>query len=101
MQPAELVNENLRRLAVEDPREARKVFLRIFDSGGPALERFLGQLSSPEDGRLRHVVASSFRNNRDKERGAPYLIGWHEIEPDEFARRAIAAALDGVTTESA
>ena len=49
---------------------------------------------------MRHVVASALRNNRDKERLAPYLIAWHEIETDEFARRAIAATLDGVKTES-
>ena len=101
MQPAEFLHERLRRLAVEDPREARKAFLQVFDSGGSALEQFLGQISSPADGRLRHVVASALRNNRDKERLAPYLIAWHEIETDEFAKRVIAAALDGVRTESA
>src|SRR5262249_9099706 len=101
MQPAEDLQEKLRRLAVEDPREARKVFLRILDSVGPALEHFLGQISSPGDGRLRHLVASALRNKRDKERLAPYLIVWHEIETDEFAKRAIAAGLDGVQTESA
>src|ERR1051325_5236293 len=63
MQPAELVHEGLRRLAVEDPREARKAFLRILDSGGAALERFLGQISSPADGRLRHLVASALRTS--------------------------------------
>jgi sigma-B regulation protein RsbU (phosphoserine phosphatase) len=101
MQPAELFYERLLRLAVEDPREARNVFLRIFDSDGAALEQFLGQISSPADGRLRHLVASALRNNRDKERLAPYLITWHEIETDEFAKRAIAAALNGVKTDSA
>ncbi|MCU1261360.1 MAG: response regulator receiver protein, partial [Bryobacterales bacterium] len=101
MQPAELAHENLLRLAVEDPREARRVFLRIFDSDSSALERFLGEISSPSDGRLRHLVASALRNDRDKERLAPYLIAWHEIETDEFAKRAIAAALDGVRIESA
>jgi sigma-B regulation protein RsbU (phosphoserine phosphatase) len=100
MQPAEL-HEKLRQLAVEDPREARRAFLRTLDSGGSALERFLGQISSPADGRLRHLVASALRNLRDKERLAPYLIVWHEIETDEFARRAITAALDGIMTESA
>ena len=100
MQPVELLHERLRRLAVEDPREARKEFLLLFDSGGSVLEQFLGQVSSPADGRLRHLIASALRNNRDKERLAPYLIAWHEIETDEFARRAIAAALDGVKTES-
>ena len=101
MQPAELLHERLRHLAVEDPREARKEFLRLFDSGGSALEWFLGHITAPADGRLRHLVASSLRTSMDKERMAPYLIVWHEIETDEFARRAIAAALDGVATESA
>src|SRR5215471_14279762 len=101
MQPVELLREKLRRLAVEDPREARKAFLLLFDSGSSALEQFLGQISSPADGRLRHVVASAMRNTRDKERLAPYLIVWHEIETDEFAKRAMAAALDGIKTESA
>src|SRR5580700_9647684 len=99
--PADLLYETLHRLAVEDPREARILFLRYFDSGGSALEQFLGRISSPADGRLRHLVASALRNNRDKERLAPYLIAWHEIETDEFAKRAIAAALDGVKTGSA
>jgi sigma-B regulation protein RsbU (phosphoserine phosphatase) len=49
---------------------------------------------------LRHLVASALRSNRDKERLAPYLIAWHEIETDEFAKRAIEAALDGVKTAS-
>src|SRR3954447_15762159 len=101
MESADLLHESLRHLAVEDPREARKVFLRYFDSGGSTLEQFLGQISSPADGRLRHLVASALRNNRDKERLAPYLIAWHEIETDEFAKRAIAAALDGVKISSA
>jgi sigma-B regulation protein RsbU (phosphoserine phosphatase) len=100
MQPVELLYERLRRLAVENPREARRSFLTLFDSGGSALEQFLGQISSPADGRLRHLVASALRNNRDKERLAPYLIAWYEIETDEFARRAMTAALDGVKTES-
>src|SRR5215475_5123264 len=102
MLPAvQLLHDRLRRLAVEDPREARKAFLQLFDSGGSVLEQFLGKISSPADGRLRHMVASALRNDRDKERLAPYLIVWHEIETDEFARRAITAALDGVKTESA
>ena len=46
MRPVEVIHEKLRRLAVEDPREARKTFLQLFDSGGSALEQFLGQVSS-------------------------------------------------------
>src|SRR5689334_13950595 len=54
MERVEVLPERLRRLAVEDPREARKAFLILFDSGGPSLEQFLGEISSPADGRLRH-----------------------------------------------
>ena len=97
MPPVEIVYERLRRIAVEDPREARKAFLKLFDSGGSALEQFLGQVSSTADGRLRHLVASALRNNRDKERLAPYLIAWYEIETDEFAKRAIASSRSSTT----
>src|SRR5689334_18261212 len=82
--PAESLHDKLRRVAVEDPREARSIFLQVLDSGGPALDDFLEQISSPTDGRLRHLVAGALRNSRDKERLAPYLIVWHEIETDEF-----------------
>src|SRR5690348_6385932 len=91
---AQSLHEKIRHVAIEDPREARKLFLEVLDSGGPALDHFLEQISSPADGRLRHLVASALRNRRDKERLVPYLITWHEIETDEFARRAISAALD-------
>jgi sigma-B regulation protein RsbU (phosphoserine phosphatase) len=101
MQPGENLYERLRHLAVEDPREARRVFLQLLDSGGPALDHFLGRISSGADGRLRHLVASALRNPRDRERLAPHLIAWHEIETDEFTQRAIAAALDGLDTRSA
>ena len=57
MQPAEIFYEELRHLVVEDPREARRLFLQLLDSGGPALDHFLGCISSPADGRLRHLVA--------------------------------------------
>lgn len=100
MQPLENIYERLRRLAVEDPREARKVFIQLLDSGGPALDHFLRRIASPADGRLRQVVASALRSGRDKERLAPHLIVWQEIETDEFTRRAIAAAVDGLDTSS-
>jgi sigma-B regulation protein RsbU (phosphoserine phosphatase) len=92
--------ERLRHLVVEDPREARRLFLQILDSGGPVLDQFLGQISSPVDGRLRQLAASALRNNRERERLAPYLIAWQEIETDEFSRRAIARALEGLDTGS-
>jgi sigma-B regulation protein RsbU (phosphoserine phosphatase) len=101
MQPPEIPGEGLRRLVVEDPREARRAFLQLLDSGGPALDHFLGHISSPADGRLRQLVANALRSPRDKERLAPHLIAWQEIETDEFTRRAIARALDGLDARSA
>jgi sigma-B regulation protein RsbU (phosphoserine phosphatase) len=93
--------EELRHLVVEDPREARRVFLQLLDSGGPALDHFLGRISSTADGRLRQLVANASRNQRDRERLAPHLIAWQEIETDEFTHRAIARALDGLDIRSA
>ena len=101
MQPPEYLHERLRQLALEDPREARRSFLQLLDSGGPALDDFLGRISAAADGRLRHLVASALRNHRDRERLAPHLIAWHEIETDEFTRRAIAAALERLETRPA
>src|SRR5215469_8498551 len=100
MQPPEILYERLRRLAVEDPREARRVFLQLFDSGGPPLDHFLGRISAPADGRLRQLVANALRNPRDRERLAPHLIAWQEIETDDFTHRAIAGALDGLDSRS-
>lgn len=96
MQPPEILYEKLQRLVVEDPREARKEFLELLASGGPALDHFLGRISSPPDGRLRQLVANTLRSHRDKERLAAHLITWQEIETDEFTHRAIARALDGL-----
>jgi phosphoserine phosphatase RsbU/P len=101
MQAPETLYEGLRHLVVEDPLEARRVFLQILDSGGPVLDQFLGSISSPADGRLRHLVATALRNRRDRERLAAHLIAWQEIETDEFTNRAIARALDGLDTTSA
>ena len=101
MEPPEVLYERLRRLAVEDPREARRVFLQLLDSGGSALDHFLGRISSPTDSRLRQLVSNAFRSQRDRERLAPHLIAWQEIETDEFTHRAIAGALAGLDARSA
>src|SRR6201996_7252342 len=100
MRPPEILYEELRHLVVEDPREARRVFLQLLDSGGPALDHFLGCISSPADGRLRQLVANAPRNQRDRERLVPHLIAWQEIETDEFTQRAIARSLGGLDTRS-
>ena len=100
MPSAENLYERLRHLAVEDPREARKVFLQLLDSGGPPLDHFLASIASPANGRLRQLVANSLRSPRDKERVAAHLIVWHENETDEFTRRAISGALGGLDARS-
>jgi sigma-B regulation protein RsbU (phosphoserine phosphatase) len=101
MEPPEALYERLRHLAVEDPREARRVFLQLLDSGGSVLDHFLGRISSPADGRLRQLVSNALRSQRDRERLAPHLIAWQEIETDEFTHRAIAGALEGLDARSA
>jgi sigma-B regulation protein RsbU (phosphoserine phosphatase) len=101
MQPPEILYDRLRHLVIEDPRETRRIFLQLLDSGGSALDEFLGNISSPADGRLRQIVATALRNQRDRERLAPHLIAWQEIETDEFTRRAIARALRGLDARSA
>jgi phosphoserine phosphatase RsbU/P len=101
METPEILYERLRHLAVEDPREARRVFLKLLDSGGPALDHFLGRISSPADGRLRQLVANAPRNHQERERLTPHLIAWQEIETDEFTHRAIVGALKGLDTRSA
>jgi len=101
MQAPEIPYERLRYLVVEDPSEARRAFLQLLDSGGPALDQFLGRITSPSDGRLRQLVANALRNHRDRERLAPHLIVWQEIETDDFSQRAIARALDGLDARSA
>src|SRR5215831_8650480 len=100
MEPPEILYERLRHLAVEDPREARRVFLKLLDSGGPALDQFLGFISSPADGRLRQLVANAPRDHRDRERLIPHLIAWQENETDEFTQRAISRTLDGLDARS-
>src|SRR3979490_259742 len=92
MQTPEILYEGLRHLVVEDPREARRVFLQLLDSGGPALDHFLGRISSPADGRLRQLAANALRNPRDRERLAPHLIAWQALESRVGNREGSAGA---------
>lgn len=92
----ELLYERLRRLAVEDPREARRVFLAAFEEKSSGLDELLTRLRKPNEGRLRQVVANSVRAHPEKARIASELLQWRETETDEFTRRAIDGALVGV-----
>jgi signal transduction histidine kinase len=90
------LHTQLRLLAVEDPRRAREQFLQLLDSGSPLLEALLRCVSAPGEGRLRQIIANAVRSRAEKERLIPFLIRWREVETDEFAARAINAALDSV-----
>jgi hypothetical protein len=90
---SEVLYERLRRLALEDPREAKKVFLAAFDANSNELSEFLARLGKPNEGRLRQVVANAIRTHPEKGRIIPELLQWRETETDEFTRRAIEGAL--------
>jgi len=96
MHEANSLYERLRLLAVEDPREARNLFLLTFEANGPSLIDLLATLRNPGEGRLRQVVANAVRSHPDKARLVSELIRWRESETDEFTRRAIEGALSGV-----
>jgi signal transduction histidine kinase len=93
MPAPELLYGRLRRLAVEDPREARVVFLAAFEAKSSELTDLFAQLRKPNEGRLRQVVANSVRAHPEKARIVSELLQWRETETDEFTRRAIDGAL--------
>src|SRR5437764_9619897 len=72
--------ERLRRLAAEDPKEAKKVFLAAFESNSTELTGVLARLSKPNEGRLRQVVANAVRAHPGKGRIVPELLRWRETE---------------------
>lgn len=91
----------LRQLAVHDPRGARERFCMLLAAGDPLLlGGLLTKLDAPGDGRLRQLIANAVRTRPDKEKVLPYLRAWHTMETDEFAKRAISAAIIGTHTLS-
>lgn len=84
-----------RRLAVHDPRGARERFCTLLAGDPLVLEGLLTKLDAPGDGRLRQLIANAVRTRPDKEKVLPYLRSWHAMETDEFAKRAISAAISG------
>jgi len=96
MAAIETLYERLIRLAVEDPRMARKVFLEAFEANSSDLPEFLDRLRRPGEARLRQVVANAVRVHPEKRRIVPELLLWRDSETDEFTRRAIAGALTDV-----
>jgi len=101
MPAPELLYDRLRRLAVEDPQEAKKLFLAIFDANSEELRELLTQLGKPNEGRLRQVVANAVRSHSEKKRIVPELLRWRASETDEFTRRALEGALADVDLAAA
>lgn len=93
MHARDALYERLHRLAVEDPKQARKIFLEAFESGSEELSALFVALERPSEGRLRQVVANALRNHPEKHRALPQLFRWRDAETDEFTRRAIEGAL--------
>ena len=96
MAPSESLHDRLRRLAVEDPKAARRVFLDVFEANDNNLADFFERLRKPGEARLRQVVANAVRAHPQKNRLLPELLSWRDAETDEFTRRAIVGALAGV-----
>ena len=89
----ELYN-SLRMLAVQDPREARKQFEALLDADADAAESVLIRMAAPGEGRLRQLVANLARNRTDRSQFAVHFERWLAVETDQFAHRAISAAMD-------
>lgn len=91
----ESVFKRLRALAASDPRQARQALGQLLGSSWPHLPLLLERAGLPGEGRLRQLIADSARARGVHERYAETLHAWREIEPDEFTRRALDAALQG------
>jgi signal transduction histidine kinase len=96
MAAIETLYDRLRRLAVEDPKTAREIFLEAFEANNNDLPEFLDRLRKQGEARLRQVVANAVRAHPEKRRLVPELLLWRDSETDEFTRRAIAGALADV-----
>ena len=92
----EALYDRLRRLAVEDPKTARTVFLEAFETNDEDLTDFFERLRKPGQSRLRQVVANAVRVHPRKNRLVSELMLWQDAETDEFTRRALAGALADV-----
>jgi signal transduction histidine kinase len=85
--------EELRILAAQNPRAARMRIEELMERHVD-LEAILNRMSAPGEGRLRQLVANLARSRSDRSRFATHFKAWLLVETDQFARRAIASALD-------
>jgi len=92
-QTSENVITDLRWLAASDPKQARTAFHALLKGDATLLYEVLKNASRPGDGRLRQMIATVYRTDESATALEPWLRQWFEIEPDEFTKSAIVAAL--------
>ncbi len=85
--------DELRRLAVERPREARAVIDRLLDARPPMLKALLNQISEPAESRLRQLISNSIRVDPRRRETVPQIEDWLRLETDEFTKNALRGAL--------
>lgn len=100
MAEPEVDYKKLKRLALEDPKGARQEFLRLLEDASPQLEEVLVLAANPGESRIRQTVANAIRTHPDKSKIVPHLLKWRSIEVDEFAIRAIDAAIADIDQRS-
>jgi C4-dicarboxylate-specific signal transduction histidine kinase len=91
--------DQLKRLAVTRPAEARAVVERLLDSQPSELASLFERMSSPGEGRLRQLVANAVRNRPQRGDAASCLQRWFDVETDEFTKRALRGALEALHVE--
>lgn len=91
---ADATIQQLRELALVDPLGAKGRITALLDSSDLDLARaVMVRLRSPADGRLRQLVARAITGHSARTSLIEIVVEWRRTETDEFALRAIQAAL--------
>lgn len=86
----------LRRLVVADPKGARALISRLVREDARTLQGILERASRPGEGRVRQMLAVAVRLKDEANIIESHLRAWAAIEPDEFTKAAITAALHSI-----
>src|SRR5262249_18042412 len=86
----------LKMLAAKDIRLARERFAELLKGDADILRSLLDRASAPGEGRIRHLIANALQGRPERQQLSRTLVLWLQRETDEFAKRAIAAALKGL-----
>lgn len=94
------IYHQLSRAVLEDPKAARTLFLELFENKSPHLEEVLLRAALPGESRVRQTIANAIRTHPDKQRVINHLLTWRNSEVDEFALRAIDAAINDINNRA-